>query len=97
MPITSAAYRILNCSKASIFTSKDNQPVMLRLKVHLKVVGLSYERSEIKTVVEMLPTNMLMPLLGLVHLRMRIARCHSKKSVYDNASNLRSENFPFIK
>ena len=81
MPITSAAYRILNCSKASVFTSKDNQPVMLRLKVHLKVVGLSYERSEIKTVFEILRTQTLIPLLGLVHFRVCIAWCHFKQSI----------------
>ena len=64
-------------NKASVFTSKDNQPVMLQLQVHLKVVGLSYGQSDIKALVEMLPTNNLMPLLDLVHFRMRIARCES--------------------
>ena len=70
---------------------------MLLLQVHLKVVGLSYGRSEIKTLVEMLHTNFLIPLLGFVHFRVRIAWCHSKKSIYDYTSHLRSKTFPFIK
>ena len=70
---------------------------MLRLNVHLKVVGLSYGRSNIKTLIEMLPTNTLMSLLGLVHFRVRIAWCHSKKSIYDYVSHLRSKRFPFVK
>ena len=44
----------------------------------------------------MLPANTLMSLLGLVHFRVRIARCHSEKSIYDYTSYLRSETFPFI-
>ena len=56
---------------------KNNQPVTLRLQVHLKVVGLSYGRSETKALVEMLLTNVLMPLLGFVHFRVCIARCES--------------------
>ena len=50
---------------------------MLRLNIHLKVVGLSYGRSEIKTVVEMLRKQNLIPLLGFVHFRVRIAWCES--------------------
>ena len=45
----------------------------------------------------MLHTHILMPLLGFVHFRMHIAWCHSKKSIYDYTSHLRSKTFPFIK
>ena len=54
---------------------------MLRLNVHLKVVGLSYGRSNIKTLIEMLPTNTLMSLLGLFHFRMCIAWCYIKQRI----------------
>ena len=70
---------------------------MLRLDVHLKVVGLRQGRSDIKTLVEMLPTNTLMPLLGIVHFRMPIAWCYFKQRIYDYTSHLRSKTLPFIK
>ena len=54
---------------------------MLRLNVHLKVVGLSQERSEIKALVEMLRTQTLMPLLGFGHFRVHIAWCHFKQRI----------------
>ena len=63
------------------FHKKDNQPVMLQLNVHLKVVELSQERSEIKALVEMLLTQTLMPLFGFGHFRVHIAWCHFKQRI----------------